>query len=112
MQQQAINFDAPRAAAIAGMTLAADHAEAVSPEWKERAYRALRQYAMTRQRFTAYDFRHAGLIVSPTTDKAFGPIFLKAARAGLIQRVGYDPHPERHGSPTPVWASQIYGMAG
>lgn len=110
--QLAIDFAAVKAARNAGMTLAADHAEAEQPGWAEEAYGALKRFARQRERFTSYDFRRAGLIVSPTTDKAFGPIFLKAARAGLIQRVGYEPHPERHGSPTPVWASQIYGMAG
>lgn len=93
------------------MARAADHAERVSPEWLERAYAILRQYAMTHEQFTSYDFRRAGLTVSPTTSKAFGAVFQRAARAGLIVNIGYEKHPERHLSPTVLWRSQIYGMA-
>jgi hypothetical protein len=97
--------------ANAGMALAADHAEAVSPGWADEAYAALRSFAMQHQRFTSYDFRRACLIDPPTTAKAFGAVFQRAARAGLIVKIGYDSHPERHLSPTVLWGSNIYGMA-
>lgn len=111
MQQVSIDYDAPRAARNAGMATAGEHAEKVSPGWLDDAYAALKEYARTHQRFTSYDFRRAGMIESPTTDKAFGPVFQRAARAGLILKWGYASHPERHLSPTVVWVSNLYGMA-
>lgn len=111
MNQIAIDFSAPRIQRDIGIAQAIEHAERVSPEWKDRAYSALKQFCMTHERFTSYDFRKSGLIVSPTTDKAFGAVFQRAAKAGLIANVGYEKHPERHLSPTVLWASQIYGMA-
>lgn len=110
---QQIDFDmqqTPRIKRDMAIAQSADHAERVSPEWKERAYSALKQFCTTHERFTSYDFRHAGLILSPTTDKAFGAVFQRAARAGIIANVGYEKHPERHLSPTVLWASKIFGM--
>ncbi|MRR49352.1 MAG: hypothetical protein EG825_00310 [Rhodocyclaceae bacterium] len=105
MQQTAIDFTAATVARDIGMAAAVGHADRVSAGWSEEAYAALCRYAAQAKQFTSYDFRSAvrGLIESPPTDKAYGAVFLKAARAGVIRRVGYAQHPERHCSPTPVW---------
>ena len=92
------------------MQQALDHAERVQPAWGEIAYTALVDYASARHVFNSYTFRkwfHAMGYAAPPTDKAFGAIFSKAARNGVIERIGYDPHPERHASPTPRWRSLV-----
>lgn len=104
--QTAIDFDAARAAAEAGAQAAAAHADAVAPGWTDRAYQALCAFARQARSFTSFDFRRAigslGL-EKPPTDKAYGAVFQRAARAGVIRKAGYAPHPERHASPTPIW---------
>lgn len=93
-----------------GMAQALQHAERVQPAWGEIAYDALVDYATENSRFTSYDFRmayHAAKRPPPPTDKAFGAVFQRAVRAGVIVKDGYDQHPERHASPTPVWRSKV-----
>lgn len=87
------------------------YAEQVNDGWGDVALAKLTIYARTHAQFTSYDFRQAYTGPEPPTPKAFGPAFLKAAKQGVIQRVGYQPHPERHCSPTPVWRSLICAEA-
>lgn len=104
--QLAIDFDSARSARDTGMQQAAMHAEIVSEGWSHRAFSALILFAMMQQGgFTSYDFRMAvkETLDAPPTDKAFGPVFSRAAKAGIIRKTGYTQHPERHCSPTPVW---------
>ncbi len=110
MSQLAIDFSAPidraRAGRDSGMQRAQEHAEDVAPGWADRAFAALCAYAKLAGRFTSYEFRMTAYsqgLDAPPTDKAFGPVFLRAVKAGVIQKTGYAQHPERHASPTPVW---------
>lgn len=112
MSQLAIDFEAPIIRALAGrdsgMQRAQDHAEEASPGWADRAFAALCAHATRGGRFTSYEFRMAAYgqgLDAPPTDKAFGPVFLRAAKAGVIRKAGYAQHPERHASPTPVWSA-------
>lgn len=110
MEQVAIEFSVARRARDAGMAQALAHAERVNDGWADIAAAALLIYARTHARFTAYDFRqayHAAGKPAPPTDKAFGSIFKQAAKDGVIERIGYQPHPERHASPTVAWRSLI-----
>ena len=101
-------FASARAARDAGMARALDHAEAVEPRWGDVAYQALTTFVRWYTApgpFTSFEFREWARprLSAPPTDKAFGPVFVRAARAGIIRKVGYAPHPERHGSPTVLW---------
>jgi hypothetical protein len=90
----------------AGMAQALSHAEDDCPRWGEVAYAALCLFAgRNHGPFTSFQFREwaADCISSPSTPKAFGSIFARAARAGIIRKIGYQPHPERHASPTVLW---------
>lgn len=110
MSAQPVDLSFARAARDAGMSASLSHAERVNDGWAEIAGAALLVFARTHARFTAYDFRqayHAAGKPAPPTDKAFGSVFQRAAREGVIERVGYQPHPERHASPTVEWASLI-----
>ncbi len=108
--QMPIDFAAAVAARDAGMAQALDHANRVVEGWGDLAYLFLEKYAKEQRRFTSYDVRMAakswGLIM-PITDKAFGPVFLRAAKQGIIRRAGYEQHPERHASPTVLWESLV-----
>jgi hypothetical protein len=106
MPHSQLSLDLARAARDDGMARAVTHAEDDQPGWGEVAYIALSVYAMRMEGpFTSLDFREwaASRLSAPPTDKAFGPVFVRAARAGIIRKVGYAPHPERHGSPTVLW---------
>lgn len=114
MEQTSMDFSAATAARNAGMVLAAEHAEAVSPGWKESAYQFLRDFARTHEKFISENVSDAHIaagLEQPPTLKAWGSIYQKAAKAGLIARVGFEISRRRHLSPTPLWASQIFGMA-
>lgn len=108
MIQTSLDFTEAAAARDAGMAQAIDHAERVEPSWGDMAYDWLCHYVkgeagtlFTAPLFIAWcqlnDF------AMPPTPKAFGSIFVKAAKAGLIRKAGYRPHPLRHCSPTVLW---------
>jgi hypothetical protein len=101
-------FASARAARDAGMARALAHAEAEQPNWGDVAYMALVVFVALHpapRTFTSLEFREwaRSRISDPPTPKAFGPVFVRAARAGIIRKVGYAPHPERHASPTVLW---------
>jgi len=92
-----------------GMQRAIEHAEADVPGWANLAYLFLCKYAKENRQFTSFDLRVAARewgLVMPPTDKAFGSVFTKAAKNGVIRKAGYRAHPERHASPTVLWESQ------
>lgn len=109
--QLSIDYESARRERDAGMSRALSHAERVNDGWSDVALAKLTIYARTHAQFTSYDFRQAYTGPESPTPKAFGPVFLKAAKQGVIQRVGYQPHPERHCSPTPAWRSLICAEA-
>lgn len=84
-----------RAARDAGIQQAAQHAEEVEPNWGDVAYEALRVFAAGKrasgQPFTSEDVRSsiaaAGVPVPPHL-RAWGSVFQRAARAGMIEKVG------------------------
>lgn len=88
-----------------GIARSADHAESVDPGWGESCYRVLRDFIGENREFNSYEFREfLGRIGFPCpVPKALGAVMQRAAREGLIRKIGYDPHPERHCSPTPRW---------
>ena len=93
-----------------GMAQALDHAERDTPSWGVLALMFLKSYANTHRQFTSFDLRNAAKawgLVMPPTDKAFGPVFVRAAKEGVIRKAGYAQHPERHASPTVLWDSLI-----
>ncbi len=97
-----------RAARDVGMKLAADHAEDLQPCWGDEAYRWLRRYAERhRDRFiseqcTAW-VAEQGFVT--TVPKAWGRVFQRAAKDGVIVRVGWGTSQRRHLSPTILWES-------
>lgn len=104
-----MNLEAAKVERDAGMAQALGHAESVEPGWGDIAYQWLEHYVKGERgiQFTAPFFiawcEYEDSFPMPPTPKAFGSIFTKAARNGLIRKVGYRPHPLRHASPTVLW---------
>lgn len=68
------------------------HANDVSPEWSEAAYHCLQWFLQrTDTPFLCEDYRAVAekYLVPPPSKRAFGAVILRAAKAGLIKKVGY-----------------------
>jgi hypothetical protein len=113
MNQTVIDFSAPAPAAIArekaeqGMRRTLSAAERRTPGWGDIAYEFLRDYAKVNERFTGWMVVRSAAerIPEPPNPKAWGSVIQKAARAGVIRKVGTTPDVHRHGNPIPVWES-------
>lgn len=111
MSQLAINFEQARAKRDAGMALALDHAEAVHDGWKNEAYTFLLAYAKQNLSFISEDVSDAHVaakLPQPPTKRAWGALYLKAAREGAIEQCGMGRSRHRHASICPRWRSLIY----
>jgi len=88
-----------------GMQLALD----AQPEWAEQAYEAIKQLARRGTEFTSEDvLAITGLPsggVGQHKNNASGAMMNKAARAGIIRKVGYGTakRKESHGAVLAVW---------
>lgn len=87
--------DDARAARDAGIQQAAEHAEEIHPDWNELADEALRVFAASKrasgEAFTSEDVRSsiaAAFVPQPPHLRAWGSVFKRAAKAGLIAKVG------------------------
>lgn len=101
-----MELPAARSSRDRGITESRDHAESVESGWGESAYRVLADYARASAgEWTSEDFRaHLNAIGFPVpVPKALGAVFQRAARVGLIRRVGFGISKQRHLSPCPLW---------
>lgn len=91
-----------------GMARSQQHAERIEPGWQDSAYAMLTRYCILRRGciFTSEDVRRWAEIEGFHTPvpKAWGSVFLKGAKRGLIVKVGISTAKQRHGSPCPQWA--------
>jgi len=75
-----------------GIKRAVDHADRVHESWSDKAYGLLKDFLRVRRtEFLAEDFREAvtDLIPAPPHNRAYGGVFMRAAKAGLIRRIRY-----------------------
>lgn len=96
-----------------GMERATNHANQVSSGWSERAYVMLRHFFRTLERrtdksFMGEDFRlfaYARGLEVPPSERAFGGVIAKAAKAGLITSAGTAKvkNPKAHQANAAVW---------
>jgi hypothetical protein len=90
-----------------GIDKAVKHAELKDPHWKEKAYRFLVQYIDSHGEFMAEDVRMAssGVVPVPPSKRAWGGVIVRAARKGLIERVGFRSvkNAKAHCTPAAVW---------
>jgi len=114
-EQLTLDHALARREAEDGMSAALSHAESECEGWGDRALAYLRRYAEAHARFYGWEVvKTAALDKSfpaPANSKAWGSQIQKAARLGLIERVGAGPDPHRHGNLIPLWQSKVYRAA-
>lgn len=86
---------------------AADHQHA---GWSDTALEFVKLYALQHrgERYIGHDIVEASKakgVIQPGNTRAWGGPIQRAARAGLIKRVGFAPDPNRHTNPVPLWES-------
>lgn len=79
-----------------GMQRAVDHADKETPQWSVKAYNLFLTWlkeGRPRKHFKGEDFRIycelGELIEKPPSDRAYGSIMIRAAKAGLIKKIGH-----------------------
>lgn len=111
MQQSVIDFDRARQERDAGMDRAIEHAERVDDSWPVVAYNFLCRYAHAHEYFDAWEVTAEAQRLgygAPTTDKAWGSIFVKAVRNEIIEAWGVGRNPNRHASICIRYRSNVY----
>jgi len=106
--QSQLNITFARQARDNGINQAVNHADEVHEKWSDTAYELLKKFIRAqRSEFFAEDFRFAvtDLIPAPPHNRAYGGIFMRAAKAGLIRRVRYGPvkNVKAHRANASVW---------
>jgi hypothetical protein len=95
-----------------GITRAVKHADAVSKDWSERAYRFLKWYITSLDRKTTFVIEDVRALAKtkvsledPPSARAWGSLAVKAVKAGLIKRAGYTQvrNPAAHRANCTVW---------
>lgn len=88
-----------------GIFQAVTHADQVHDSWQERAFMFLT--AFKKSTFMAEDIRKAaeGIVPDPPSQRAWGGIIVRAARAGIIERIGFSnvKNVKAHATPASVW---------
>lgn len=85
------------------MTSAETHCE----RWTHHAYKFLLSYIKSNSEFMAEDVRMAskGFVEIPPSNRAWGGIFVKAVKSGLIKRKGFRnvTNAKAHCTPATLW---------
>ncbi|OFE11416.1 hypothetical protein PHACT_12735 [Pseudohongiella acticola] len=106
MNQTALDFTSGQSRRDAGMNAALDNADFDSKGWSDKALGFVRSFPSAQ--FQTEDVRqyatNHGLPVPPSA-RAWGAVITRAARLGIIRRVGYRPvsNANAHCTPAAVW---------
>lgn len=95
-----------------GMQQALEHAEEQTPKWGDVAYHFLENFCRNNRTFISEDVSNASRtwgMEQPPTDRAWGAVYLRAAKAGIIVQDGTGRSARRHASICPKWRSMIFG---
>lgn len=109
-----LSLDFARRSANAGMTRALNNADRQIPDWSTQAYSFLLSFARTHEYFISEDVSDASIeakFPQPPTLRAFGAVYRKAQKAGIIRQDGMGRSRRRHASCCPRWRSMIYANA-
>jgi len=91
----------------AGIKQSMETAEKNQENWTQIAYQFLLNYIKSNKEFMAEDVREAseGIIQSPPSKRAWGGIFVKAVKSGLIKRKGFKnvKNAKAHCTPATLW---------
>jgi hypothetical protein len=109
-EQLPMDFEAARRARDAGMKRAADHADRVNDGWTQTAYANIVMLCRAHKLdapILAEDIRELayaqGLPRPPRDGRAWGSVFSRARRAGIISIVGHAKAKSSNLSPKPLW---------
>lgn len=105
-----LSIDFAKAARDEGIQLAEGKANSEITGWSELALNYIKLFVLQRKgtTFTGLDIRLASIeygLVQPSNSKAWGGPLQKAARLGIIKRVGTTADPNRHLNPVPLWSA-------
>lgn len=109
MAQLELDIFKSREARDKGMQTAVDHAEAVIPDWSQKAYGLLQEFLKIHVgEFQAEEVRsHAALVDFPLPPhaRAWGGVIARAARSNLIKQIGIRKvrNPKAHCANSAVW---------
>ena len=107
-----ITMDFARAQRDAGMARSLASAERATNGWGDIAYAFLLVYARTHPAFISEDVSDASKtrerFPQPGTDRAWGSVYRRAVREGVIVQDGAGRSRRRHASICPRWRSLIY----
>jgi len=112
MQQLSFDDYEATVARDVGMKQAVDHANEAVSGWSDEAYRWLHRYAKTHKQFisehaTAWAAEQGFVSDTISKKRAWGQVFRRGAKEGIIVRVGHGTSLRRHRSPCPLWESAI-----
>ena len=90
-----------------GIKISMDNADRKIEAWTDQAYNFLLKYTKTNNEFMAEDVRNAshGIIPTPPSNRAWGGIFVRAAKNKIIQRKGFKnvTNSKAHCTPATLW---------
>lgn len=100
MIQANIDFTSARATGEYAGNLAADRAERTDPDFRARALEFIVAYIRQQGEATGESATEAAMLAGITAPdaRAFGPVYAKAIKQGLIRVVGFVPRLRGHGS--------------
>lgn len=102
-----------QAAAAHGIGRALNTTLKKNPEWAAKAYAFLEAFARENETFISEDVSDLSRktdFPQPHTDRAWGAIYLRAAKSGLIRQEGVGRSRRRHHSICLKWRSLVYGV--
>jgi len=95
-----------------GMAQARNNAEATEPGWTDAAYEFLLSFARRNEHFISESVSGASKdharFCQPPTDRAWGSVYRRAVRDGIIVLDGVGRSARRHASICPRWRSLVY----
>ena len=108
MQQSQLNISFARRERDKGIAKAMKSADEVSKDWCDKVYALLKEFLHEQKgNFMAEDFRLSVMdkVDQPRSNRAFGGVFMRAAKEGLIERVAYAPtkNVNSHRANASVW---------
>lgn len=111
VNQQPIDFEAARRERDAGMDRAHQHAERLDMDWPDTAYAFLVRYARANAELEGWQVTNEAKrlgYASPADDRAWGSVYRRAMKEGVIEVCGVGRNPNRHASICPRYRSLIF----
>ena len=113
-EQLTLDHAIARAEADAGMRRALEHAERDVEKWGDLAYLFLEQFCRAHAAFISEDVSDASIawgLIQPPTLRAWGQVYRRAIKSGLIAQDGTGRSRRRHYSICPRWRSLVFRAA-